>query len=41
MSFSFNGDAAVVLCSLTCGATENFYFPMATFNWMLGVNLRF
>jgi iron complex outermembrane recepter protein len=21
--------------------TENFYFPMATFNWMLGVNLRF
>lgn len=21
--------------------TENFYFPMARFNWMLGVNLRF
>ena len=21
--------------------TENYYFPMATFNWMLGVNLRF
>lgn len=22
-------------------ATENFYFPMARFNWMLGVNIRF
>ncbi len=21
--------------------TENYYFPMATFNWMLGVNVRF
>jgi iron complex outermembrane receptor protein len=21
--------------------TENYYFPMATFNWMLGVNLKF
>ena len=21
--------------------TENYYFPMATFNWMLGLNIRF